>query len=186
MLKRIHVKGYKSLDDVEVRLPPLAVLFGPNAAGKSNFLDILQLLSKIGASRTLKEAFDSPYRGKPLESFTVGAEGIKGLVEQERLVFSIPENGVHPGRIRLIADLLKTRASLGQAQYIVTTHSPTMADLLPDESLFAVRRSGRRTRIDPFSAWGPLARRNNIDDALEDRQDELPVSERILRGDFDA
>jgi len=38
MLKRIHIKGYKSLVDVEVKLPPLAVLFGPNAAGKSNFL----------------------------------------------------------------------------------------------------------------------------------------------------
>ena len=436
MLNRVHVKGYKSLDDVEVRLPPLAVLFGPNAAGKSNFLDALQLLSKLGTSRTLKEAFDPPYRGKPLESFTVGEGGIRGLVERERLVFSIeadlhlsdavvesvnrqirdmrrpsgdatsaqagkaparvrerdlryrieiemlpgsgvlrvtdeylaalnangeptgkrrpfverqgekihlrlegqahptyydryldhailsmphypphyphlvaarreleswlffyfeprermratnpikevrhiglmgeelaaflrtlkaleprqfeavekalravlpdvdgievevsdlgevelrlgengvaiparvlsegtlrilgllalagvgetpslvgfeePENGVHPGRIRLIADLLKTRASLGQAQYIVTTHSPFLADLLPDESLFAVRRIDRRTRIDPFSTWGPLARRNNIDDALEDRQDELLVSERILRGDFDA
>lgn len=436
MLNRVHVRGYKSLDDVEVRMPPLAVLFGPNAAGKSNFLDALQLLSKLGTSRTLKEAFDPPYRGKPLESFTVGEGGIRGLVERERLVFSIeadlhlsdavvesvnrqirdmrrpsgdatsaqagkaparvrerdlryrieiemlpgsgvlrvtdeylaalnangeptgkrrpfverqgekihlrlegqahptyydryldhailsmphypphyphlvaarreleswlffyfeprermratnpikevrhiglmgeelaaflrtlkaleprqfeavekalravlpdvdgievevsdlgevelrlgengvaiparvlsegtlrilgllalagvgetpslvgfeePENGVHPGRIRLIADLLKTRASLGQAQYIVTTHSPFLADLLPDESLFAVRRIDRRTRIDPFSTWGPLARRNNIDDALEDRRGELLVSERILRGDFDA
>ena len=61
MLKRVHVKGYKSLADVEVRLEPLTVLFGPNAAGKSNFLDALQLLSRLGASRTLKDAFDPPY-----------------------------------------------------------------------------------------------------------------------------
>ena len=46
MLNRIHVKGYKSLADVEVSLQPLSVLFGPNAAGKSNFLDALQLLSR--------------------------------------------------------------------------------------------------------------------------------------------
>ena len=89
MLKRVHVKGYKSLADVEVKLEPLTVLFGPNAAGKSNFLDALQLLSKIATSRTLKDAFDSPYRGKPLESFRIGNKGIKGLVEQERLEFSI-------------------------------------------------------------------------------------------------
>jgi AAA15 family ATPase/GTPase len=44
MLNRIHIKGYKSLGDVEVRLSPLSVLFGPNAAGKSNFLDALQLI----------------------------------------------------------------------------------------------------------------------------------------------
>ena len=117
----------------------------------------------------------------------LGLLALAGVGETPSLVgFEEPENGVHPGRIRLIADLLKTRASLGQAQYIVTTHSPFLADLLPDESLFAVRRIDRRTRIDPFSTWGPLARRNNIDDALEDRRDELPVSERILRGDFDA
>ena len=54
-----------------MRLEALAVLFGPNAAGKSNFLDALQLLSKLGTSRTVKEAFDPPYRGKPIESFEV-------------------------------------------------------------------------------------------------------------------
>lgn len=89
MLKRIHIRGYKSLEDVEVRLSQLVVLFGPNAAGKSNLLDALQLLSKLGTIRTLKEAFDLPYRGKPLESFTIGQKGIKGLLEQERLAFSI-------------------------------------------------------------------------------------------------
>ena len=75
MLKRIHIRGYKSLEDVEMNLSQLVVLFGPNAAGKSNFLDALQLLSKLGTSRTLKEAFDPPYRGKPLESFTKESRG---------------------------------------------------------------------------------------------------------------
>ena len=89
MLKRVHVQGYKSLVDVEVHLEPLTVLFGPNAAGKSNFLDALQLLSRLGTSRTLRDAFDSPHRGKPLESFSIGEKGIEGLLEQERLTFSI-------------------------------------------------------------------------------------------------
>ena len=66
MLTRIHIQGYKSLKNVEVRLSELSVLFGPNAAGKSNFLDCLQLLSKLATSRTIKEAFEPPYRGKPL------------------------------------------------------------------------------------------------------------------------
>ena len=89
MLKRIHIQGYKSLEDIEVSLSQLVVLLGPNGAGKSNLLDALQLLSKLGTSRTLKEAFDPPYRGKPLESFTIGQKGIKGLLEQETLSFSI-------------------------------------------------------------------------------------------------
>ena len=395
MLTRVHITHYKSLADVEVKLEPLTVLFGPNAAGKSNLLDALQLLSKLGTSRTLKDAFDSPYRGTPLESFRIGKKGIKGLVEQERLVFSIeadlrlsdavvnavdrqvlrvadeylaaltgkgeptrkrkpfferqgekihlrlegqahpthydryldhailsmphypphyphlvaarreleswlffyfeprermraanpvkevrhiglmgeelaaflntvkadnpsqfrgiekalhtlmpnidgieidlsdlgevelrlkeggvamparvlsegtlrmlgllaltgvdehpalvgfeePENGVHPGRIQLIAELLKTRRSLKQSQYIVTTHSPILPDLLPDSALFVVRRTDGKTRVDPFSTWGPLDRGRRIGETLSDDQEPSSISERILRGDFDA
>ena len=436
MLKRIHIRGYKSLEDVEVSLSQLVVLFGPNAAGKSNLLDALQLLSKLGTSRTVKEAFDPPYRGKPLESFTIGQKGIKGLLEQERLSFSIeadlslsdavvetvnrqilemrrphgegeskersklparvrerdlryrievemlprsgvlrvadeylaalnskgeptgkrkpflerqgerihlrhegqahptyydryldhsilsmphypphyphlaaarreleswlffyfeprermraanpvkevrhiglmgeelaaflntmkatderqfrgvekalhalmpnidgievevsdlgevelrlkeggvaiparvlsegtlrmlgllaltgvddapalvgfeePENGVHPRRIQLIAELLKTQETLQQTQYVVTTHSPILPDLFADSSLFVTNRINRKTRIEPFSTWGPLGRRSDIDQAFSEQQEALPVSERILRGDFDA
>ena len=61
MIKRIKIRNYKSLRDVDVVLEPLSVLFGPNAAGKSNFIDALQLLSRIASSRTLKEAFEPPY-----------------------------------------------------------------------------------------------------------------------------
>ena len=436
MLKRVHIEGYKSLRDVEVTFDALALLFGPNAAGKSNMLDALQLLSKLATSRTLKEAFEPPYRGKPIESFTIKKGGLPSLVKKERLTFAIeadlalsesvvdavnreilerrrpgsdapigkrrqalarvrerdlryrveiemlprsgvlrvsdeylaalnakgeptgkrrafierqgenihlrlegqahptyyerhldrtilsmphypphyphlvaarreleswlffyfepreqmraanpikethhiglmgedlaaflrtlkalkprqfkavekalrmmlpdidgidvdanplgevelrlreegvpiparvlsegtlrllgllaltgvgeapslvgfeePENGIHPRRIHPIADLLKTRAGAGRTQYIVTTHSPLLIDLLPSESLFAVGRSKRRTWIEPLSAWGPLARKPGIRDAPDDGAENLPVSQRILRGDFDA
>lgn len=439
MLKRIRIKGYKSFHDVEVRLSPLAVMFGPNAAGKSNLLDALQLLAKLGTSRTVKEAFEPPYRGKPLESFTIADKGLRGLIEQDRLTFSIeadlhlsdgvveavnreiremrrpgaeaqmgngekalarvrerdlryrievemlprsgflrvsdeylaalnskgeptgkrrpfierqgeklhlrlegqahptyydryldhsvlsmphypphyphlvaarreleswfffyfeprermraanpvkearhiglmgeelaaflntlraleprqfeavekalrtlmpqmdgievevsdlgeaelrireggvaiparvlsegtlrmlgllalagaksppalvgfeePENGIHPRRIEMIAELLTTRASLGQTQYIVTTHSPLLSDRMPDDSLLVVRRADGRTRVDPFADWGPLGpvgRKGDIHHVLDDEEDGLPFSERILRGDFDA
>jgi hypothetical protein len=89
MLKRISIQGYKSLADVDVELQPLSVLFGPNAAGKSNFLDALQLLSRVVASRNLKEAFDPPYRGKPLESFSFGAAGISELVKRNSCSFAL-------------------------------------------------------------------------------------------------
>ncbi|OHB76536.1 MAG: recombinase RecF [Planctomycetes bacterium RBG_16_64_10] len=432
MLNRIHIRGYKSLLDVEVELRPLTVLFGPNAAGKSNFLDALQLLSHTATSRTLKEAFEPPYRGKPLESFSFGERGLKQLLEQESARFSIevdvelapavvagvnaqiremrkgktpedgtakkpavhvrernlryrieieilpksgilrvsdeylaalttkgtttksrrpfvervgnrihlrmegqahpiyhdryldhsilslpvypphyphlvamrqelsryfffyfeprermrapnpvkevrhigfmgeelaaflntlrtldprqfravekslhmivpsvtgihvdvnamgevdlllregelevparvvsegtlrvlgllalsgakdppalvgfeePENGVHPGRVRMIADLLRTRAATGESQLIVTTHSPILPDLIPDDSLFVCRKDTRQTAISPFRTWGPLGRRKDIDEALDE---SLTPSQRIMRGDFDA
>ncbi|MXV85697.1 AAA family ATPase [Candidatus Poribacteria bacterium] len=89
MLKRIRIQGYKSLVDLELNLKPLSVLVGPNASGKSNFLDALQLLSRITTSQTLEEAFDPPYRGHPLESFTFRDEGIKSLLEKESVSFTV-------------------------------------------------------------------------------------------------
>ncbi len=89
MLKRILIKGYKSLLNVDVSLQPLSVLFGPNAAGKSNFLDALQLLSRIVCCRSLKEAFEPPYRGKPLESFAFDSGGLSELIERDSASFSI-------------------------------------------------------------------------------------------------
>ncbi|HZR39251.1 MAG TPA: AAA family ATPase [Ktedonobacteraceae bacterium] len=85
MLKRVKVQGYKSLADVEVSLEPLTMLFGPNTAGKSNFLDVLQLLSRIATSRTLRDAFDLPYRGTPIESFTLKSGGVQALLSQEKV-----------------------------------------------------------------------------------------------------
>ncbi|MGQ9366570.1 AAA family ATPase [Azospirillum sp. ST 5-10] len=89
MIRRVHIKGYKSLRDVEVRLEPLTVLFGPNSAGKSNFLDALQLLSSIAKTRTLREAFAPPYRGKAVESFSFPPGGVEELLKQEAARLSI-------------------------------------------------------------------------------------------------
>jgi predicted ATPase len=435
MIKRIHIRGYKSLKDLEVQLEPLSVLTGPNAAGKSNFLDALQLLSRITTSRTLKEAFDSPYRGKPLESFSFPPGGIEALLEQESAVFSIeadvmlsaaaikdvnqqifqmktgkagefengaesgknyihrknlryrieleilprsgllrvaneylaplgakgqeigqpqpylekigqrihlrmegqshpayfecgldhsiiskphypphfphltalkremeswlffyfeprermramtavkevrhiglmgeelaaylntlknlvpkqfdavqkalqtiipsisgirpevkmgevdlslmergiavparvvsegtlrilgllalsgvaqapalvgfeePENGIHPRRISAIAELLRNGTASSETQLIVTTHSPVLLDLIPDNSLFICRKDEGATIIEPLASWGPLGRKSGIDAALDERESRLPVSGRMLRGDFDA
>lgn len=89
MINRIKITGYKSLRNFEVRLRPLTVLFGPNAAGKSNFLDALQLLSHAVTARTLMEAFEPPYRGTPLESFTFESDGIAGHLKKDCLRFSL-------------------------------------------------------------------------------------------------
>jgi len=436
MIKRIKISGYKSLADLEVELQPLAVLFGPNAAGKSNFLDALQLLSRTATSRTLKEAFDPPYRGKPLESLTFGPNGIRGLREKDSATFTIeadvvlsravidavdrqiremrrtkaaedappsenggqsfirerylryrieieilpksgilrvsdeylaplnskgqqkggrnpfldetegrlhlrmegqghptyydrnldhtvlslplyppyyphvvamrqelaswsffyfeprermrapnpvkevrhiglmgeelaaflntlkamdepqfravekalrmiipsvtaievdvndlgevelrlregtipvparvlsegtlrtlgllalggvkdppallgfeePENGIHPRRLRLIAELLKTQAT-ADTQLIVTTHSPVLLDLIPDQSLYVCRKADGRTEIKPFSEYGGLFRSIGIDSGLDDQLADLTPSDRLMRGDFDA
>lgn len=438
MVRRIHIQNYKSLRDVEVTLKPLSVLFGPNAAGKSNFIDALQLLSRIVGSRSLKEAFEPPYRGKPMESFSFDEAGLEGLLNRDSALFRLevdvelspvviesvtreilemrrgqgpkdngggeskkaasyihhtqlrysieigisprsgvlhvadeylvalgrdgipkakpqpfvekvrnrihlrmerqshptyfdryldhaivsrphypphyphltafkkelqswffyyfeprermraptsvkevrhiglmgeelaaflntlrntdprqfgaveramhslipdvtgirtevnkvgevelslmegkvamparvvsegtlralgllalggvkeppavigfeePENGVHPRRIRDIAKILTARADSGDTQLVVTTHSPILPDHVPDSSLFVCRKEKGATIIEPFETWGPLGRKPDINKVLDESAEQLPVSQRMLRGDFDA
>ncbi len=47
--------------------PRLAVLIGPNAAGKSNLLDAFQMLARTAAEQTLADALAPPIRGFPQE-----------------------------------------------------------------------------------------------------------------------
>ena len=122
----------------------------------------------------------------------LGLLALTGAADGPALVgFEEPENGVHPGRIDLIAGFLNTRRMAGQTQFIVTTHSPILPDLLPSDSLLVASRQGDHTRIEPFAVWGPAGRRKHIDEALRDDrpdadEEQLPISRRLLRGDFDA
>ncbi len=84
MIKRIRIQGYKSLKDVDLCLKPLSVIFGPNAAGKSNLLDSIYLISRLGTCKTLTEAFEG-HRGFPLESFYYGDKGFEKLILDDRV-----------------------------------------------------------------------------------------------------
>ncbi len=89
MLKSLTVRGFKSLNDVTVEFPPMAVLFGPNAAGKSNLLDAIQALSRIGTERTLADALAQPIRGRQIEAFSFTAGGLPGLLGSAKAHFSL-------------------------------------------------------------------------------------------------
>ncbi|HTG33942.1 MAG TPA: AAA family ATPase [Thermoanaerobaculia bacterium] len=97
MLTRLRVQGFKSLHDVDIQLAPLVVLMGPNAAGKSNLLEALLLLSRLATEQTLAAAFEPPLRGYPLEAFSLPEKGLEGLLQQERAELSL-EAEVQPAR----------------------------------------------------------------------------------------
>lgn len=100
------------------------------------------------------------------------------------VAFEEPENGINPRRIALVADLLKNRAATGDTQLIVTTHSPILPDLIPDDCLYVCRRVQGKTVIEPFGRWGPLGRSDSIREHLNG-EERLKVYDRILRGDFE-
>lgn len=99
VLRRIHIQGFKSLVDVELELPRLAVLAGPNAAGKSNVLDAVQTLARAGTQRTLADALSEPIRGFPAEAFTLPAGGLPELLTQQSARFSIEADVEVGGRV---------------------------------------------------------------------------------------
>ena len=61
-LRRVRIRGYKSIAFCDVTLEPLTVLVGRNGAGKSNFLDALAFVGEL-AHRDIRDAIDD--RGGP-------------------------------------------------------------------------------------------------------------------------
>lgn len=93
MIRRLSIKGYKSLRDVEVHdLSKLVLLYGPNASGKSNFLDALDLLGYLAREDTLTAAFQK-HRGNrlgrplPVRWFFHGSEDAP--TSRQQMVFSV-------------------------------------------------------------------------------------------------
>lgn len=84
MLRKLRVRDFKSLADVTVEFPRMSVLFGPNSAGKSNLLDAIQALSRIGTQRTLMDALDGRMiRGYAFELFALPQGGISSKSEAQ-------------------------------------------------------------------------------------------------------
>lgn len=46
-LRRVRIRGYKSIESCDVTLSPLTILVGRNASGKSNFIDALSFLRDL-------------------------------------------------------------------------------------------------------------------------------------------
>lgn len=110
------------------------------------------------------------------------------------IAFEEPENGVHPRRIEVIADLLVSMAKPGRTQVIVTTHSPTLIAAMLRRSreypelirMLRCRQEGRQTLIDPFEPRGPLFDDSTTREALRGPEDEALVEALLLRGWLDG
>lgn len=66
MIRNLRVKRYRSLADVTLRFGTVRLLIGPNAAGKSNLIDVLRLLAEAVRS--------------DMETAVTRRGGLKGLV----------------------------------------------------------------------------------------------------------
>lgn len=132
MLRRFRVQGFKSLQDAEVRYPQFCVLFGPNAAGKSNLLDALQALSRIGTSKTLSDALSAPIRGYPIEAFSFPSGGLAELLTRQEL-----------SKFQLEVELAAEGSKLNYLYRVEIGIQPASGSLLvTDEYLTTLTKSG--------------------------------------------
>lgn len=146
MLRRFRVQGFKSLLDVELELAPLVVLMGPNAAGKSNLLEALLLLSRLVMEQTLSAALAPPLRGYPLEAFSLPPGGLEGLLQTEQAELRL-EAEVQPAR-------LSKKAASEPLRYRVAVRMQPKAGALEiaEEYLVRLKRDGtpkQKPRIEP-------------------------------------
>ena len=65
MIKRLRVKNFKALRDIEIELTPVHVLIGPNDSGKTSILDVFAALCR-SADHRLNEAFLGSWKSKEL------------------------------------------------------------------------------------------------------------------------
>lgn len=74
MIRRIVIERFKSFERVDLTLGHFNLFIGPNASGKSNFLDALRVLQGIGYGLTIDEILN----GKPKSPIGEAWEGIRG------------------------------------------------------------------------------------------------------------
>ncbi len=112
MIESIHLKRFKNFQDATLKLGPLTILIGANAAGKSNFRDAFLFLHGIGRGYSLAEILGENYvggervwsgtRGGVREVAYLGADSFELSVEP-RLP---PENReLPPSRSKIFCDL---------------------------------------------------------------------------------
>lgn len=165
MIKRVRIEGYKSFQNLSLELMPLTVIFGPNASGKSNFLDALYFLSRAVNKKNLKEAFEG-HRGLPLESFYYGDEGYDGMLRKPQLRFTFEVDvEVSQSVKNKVEEIVQAKRkginSISSRKPVVTERLlryrltiEALADTgylrVIDERLCAIKRNGMEKKRRPF------------------------------------
>ena len=115
ILKRLVLKGFKSIQDVDLELRPLNVLIGPNGAGKSNLVSFFKMLNEMMGDRLQQ------YIGTSGRAHSLLYGGPKKTREIEAgLEFEV-SNGVDTYKMRLV---YVTGDTLMFAEEDVSFHQP--------------------------------------------------------------
>ena len=112
VIDRIRIQGFRSLADVDVKLPRVALLIGANGSGKSNFIRFFELMRWM-ASKRLGEfvarqggADDQLFEGSKRTS-TINAT-VTAVFEQRRTEYEFSLSHAHPDSLVVTNELYRS------------------------------------------------------------------------------
>jgi predicted ATPase len=134
VITRIEIDGFKSFLDFELDVPPFLALVGPNASGKSNFLDALgfaraALLARWPELSPSNDPLLEARRGKPHELFhrPVGHGSVPGFT-----VSVEADVQVSKGREKVRATITASRESADRS--VTAVPEWTLSKIWPEEA----------------------------------------------------
>lgn len=121
MIKRLWVDGYKSLKDLEINFSEgVTVFVGPNAAGKSNIVDLIKLVAATATS-PLKQSFEAQ-RGDPIEVFDLKKRGRRKFTVEIDVILSKETTAAVEREMKAYEVRGKKKAALGAILKISPFH----------------------------------------------------------------
>jgi predicted ATPase len=157
MIKRLQIKNYKSLKNLDLELGKRNLLVGPNMSGKSNLIDCLKFLSHI-CILGVTQAFlnrggfrEVAWKGKDKGSISFGLtiEQERGIEEQKIYQYEISIAGSPTGLISVereyltvkVAEKVSTLIDLRNGQGKITHSDGSLAFNIADPSRSALEFS---------------------------------------------
>lgn len=150
MIKRIKIRGFKSLREIDLVLGDLNLFIGTNASGKSNFFDALRVLQGIGYGFSIEEILN----GKPKGAASDVWESLRGGSAKASFAGRESESAGDDGLIGFGADLTVREKSRKSIHYEVQL-SPTLR---------CVR--GERLAIDGVEMFSSAEIENTVESAV--------------------
>ena len=129
MIKKLKVKNYKSLKDVELELGKFNVLIGPNASGKSNLLDCLAFVSELTEDNVYKAlevrgGYERVVFGGGKEKIEISFEFVLDTKASEFFI-SLSERGVVEEKLSIEGEMIIEHHPGKVAIMLVSTPSGT-------------------------------------------------------------
>jgi predicted ATPase len=140
-------------------------------------------LTEEGRLKLKTREHNVDYSSKVISEGTLRLLGLMAILSPVNpatvIGFEEPENGVHPRRLKLIAELLRNASE--KKQIIVNTHSALLPEFFQDAYIVQCTKQQGRSVFEPLPMKGLF-----LHPAVEAALDDVPlVSQRILRGDYE-